>query len=109
MSHSIDVDYLNRLYEWNVETFGPGPRTEGITDHIRKELKEILADSSDCFEWVDVIILALSGACRCLASQGEGDFQKVVDMIFQKQLINELRDWPDWRESDPTKAITHVK
>mgnify|MGYP002130464712 CR=1 FL=1 len=35
--------YLHSHLHWSRKTFGPGPRTKGITDHIRKELAEIAA------------------------------------------------------------------
>lgn len=58
------LEHLRRQREWSEKTFGPGPRTKGILDHIRKELVEIEADPSDVKEWIDVTILALDGAWR---------------------------------------------
>ncbi|WP_231753038.1 dATP/dGTP pyrophosphohydrolase domain-containing protein [Burkholderia sp. TSV86] len=56
--------YLQRQREFSERTFGPGARTAGVCDHIRKELKEIEANPGDLTEWIDVVILALDGAWR---------------------------------------------
>lgn len=97
----IDAAHLQRQIEWSRETFGPGDRTQGVLDHIRKELKEIEEDpESD--EWVDVIILALDGAWR-----SGWQPQHIIDALIAKQRKNEQRVWPDWRTADPNKAIEH--
>lgn len=92
-ARSIDVDHLTRQMLWSERTFGPGPRTAGVTDHIRKELREIEAAPDDLGEWVDVIILAFDGAWRCGA-----DPQQIIDAVKVKQAKNEAREWPDWRK-----------
>lgn len=94
--------HLQRQREWSERTFGPGPRTQGVIDHIRKELLEVLADPADFSEWIDVIILALDGAWRAGASP-----QEIISGIVAKQTKNEGRIWPDWRTADPNKAIEH--
>lgn len=99
---AIDADHLDHQRAWSVETFGPGLRTAGVTDHIAKELDEIRADPTDLKEWVDVIILAFDGAWRTGASS-----QEIIDAIKAKQQRNEDRTWPDWRTADPDKAIEH--
>lgn len=38
--------HLQRQREWSEGTFGPGMRTAGVCDHIRKELCEVEADPS---------------------------------------------------------------
>lgn len=96
------VAHLARQAAWSKETFGPGPRTEGVSDHIRKELLEIAADPTDLAEWIDVVILALDGAWRC-----GGSPEQIIAGIVAKQTKNEGRNWPDWRTADPTKAIEH--
>ena len=48
------VQHLYRQREFSLKTFGPGPRTEGVCDHIRKELAEIAAEPGDLYEWVDL-------------------------------------------------------
>nr|WP_245281296.1 dATP/dGTP pyrophosphohydrolase domain-containing protein [Methylobacterium sp. ZNC0032] len=98
------VAHLIRQREFSLKTFGPGPRTKGVIDHIRKELTEIEADPADIEEWVDVIILAFDGAWRA-----GWEPQKIVEAIVAKQTKNEGRDWPDWRSADPEKAIEHVR
>jgi len=96
------LTHLERQRTWSEKTFGPGPRTAGVCDHIRKELKEIEAAPHDISEWIDVAILALDGAWRAGATP-----QQIVSALVAKQLKNESRTWPDWRTSDPTKAIEH--
>jgi hypothetical protein len=94
--------HLEHQHEWSELTFGPGIRTLAIIDHIKKELKEIEADPVDLKEWIDVIILAFDGAWRTGATPTQ-----IIDALQAKQLKNESRSWPDWRTSDPNKAIEH--
>lgn len=96
------IAHLYRQRAFSEHTFGPGMRTQGVCDHIRKELKEIEADPTDLNEWVDVILLALDGAWRAGYLPGE-----IVAAMREKQAKNELRKWPDWRTADPNKAIEH--
>lgn len=96
--------HLQRQRDWSERTFGPGARTAGVCDHIRKELNEIEADPGDLKEWIDVVILGLDGAWRSGATP-----QQIIDAIVAKQTKNEGREWPDWRTSDPNKAIEHVR
>lgn len=94
--------HLQRQREWSGRTFGPGPRTAGVVDHIRKELAEITAAPGDISEWIDVVILALDGAWRAGASP-----QDIIAELVAKQAKNEARVWPDWRTMSPDKAIEH--
>jgi len=96
--------YLYRQMLWSKKTFGPGQRTDAILDHIQKELKEIVAEPNDLEEWIDVLMLALDGAWRAGYSP-----EQVVAKLEFKRRKNEKRKWPDWRTSDPTKAIEHVR
>lgn len=96
--------HLRRQSAWSERTFGPGHRTRGVIDHIRKELIEIEADPLDLEEWVDVVILALDGAWRTGATPAE-----IVRAIAAKQTKNEGREWPDWRTMSPDEAIEHVR
>jgi hypothetical protein len=102
---SFDLwSHLHRQRQWSMTTFGPGLRTKGLLDHIRKELGEIEEDPTDLGEWIDVVILALDGAWRCGGTPSE-----IIAAIAGKQAINEKRDWPDWRTADPDKAIEHQR
>jgi hypothetical protein len=102
MSAVIDAAHLAHQREWSSETFGPGARTLGVTDHIRKELVEIEADPADLGEWVDVIILAFDGAWRA-----GWEPQQIIDAVKAKQARNEARIWPDWRTMSEDHAIEH--
>lgn len=132
------IAHLTRQAAFSRATFGPGPRTQGVIDHVRKELKEVekcytcpeeelpfiggsMAPSVDmerhaaaAKEWADVAILGIDGLTRAIsASHPLWTFEQVaacaVDMIVAKQGKNELRDWPDWRTAEPGKAIEHVR
>lgn len=94
--------HLQRQREFSGRTFGPGPRTNMVIDHIRKELREIEANPTDVREWIDVVILGLDGAWRTGATP-----QQIIDALVAKQARNEGRTWPDWRTSDPDRAIEH--
>lgn len=98
------VAHLHRQREFSARTFGPGARTAGVLDHIRKELAEIEAKPADLTEWVDVVLLALDGAWRAGHSP-----EDIVLAIAEKQMKNEARKWPDWRTAEPGKAIEHVR
>lgn len=98
------VTHLDRQREWSEKTFGPGDRTEGVLDHICKELAEVKNDPDDIYEWVDIVLLALDGAWR--AGYTSTDIALAID---NKQKKNERRQWPDWKTSEPGKAIEHIK
>src|ERR1700689_102982 len=94
------TDHLYRQGVWSEHTFGPGERSKGIVDHIRKELLEIEAAPHDLSEWVDVAILAFDGAWRSGFTP-----EQIVRALEAKQTKNEKRKWPDWRTAAPDKAI----
>jgi hypothetical protein len=94
--------HLARQCEFSARTFGPGPRVEGVTDHIAKELIEVRESGGSLAEWVDVIILAFDGAWRSGATP-----QQIIDAMVAKQTKNEGRVWPDWRTAPAGKAIEH--
>lgn len=98
------VAHLRRQREFSLRAFGPGARTQGVLDHIRKELAEVEADPGDVVEWADLIMLALDGAWRA-----GHEPEAIAQAVHDKLGINELRTWPDWRTADPTKAIEHVR
>ncbi|MHB1642040.1 MAG: dATP/dGTP pyrophosphohydrolase domain-containing protein [Acidithiobacillus sp.] len=98
------VVHLHRQRDFSLRTFGPGERTAGVLDHIRKELIEIEADPKDITEWVDVVLLAMDGAWRAGHTPKE-----IAKAITDKQSHNESRQWPDWRTAEPGKAIEHVR
>ena len=95
--------HITRQRAWSNATFGPGYSKERIIDHIKKELVEV-QESGELAEWVDIVLLALDGAWRTGATPRE-----ICDGIFDKLQINERREWPDWRESDPNRAIEHIR
>lgn len=109
------AQHLIRQMAFSHATFGPGTRTSGVADHIRKELIEVLDANGEAAEWVDVVILALDGLTRQLAycSGPRKDPALVAalacNMIEGKQSRNEARDWPDWRGAPQDRAIEHVR
>lgn len=98
------IGHLYRQRAFSHATFGPGLRTQMVSDHIKKELVEIADKPRDLNEWVDVILLAMDGAWRTGAPPEE-----IANAIARKQDKNEKREWPDWRTADPNKAIEHVR
>ena len=98
------VAHLRRQRDWSERTFGPGKRTAGLLDHIRKELREIEADPADVYEWIDVVILALDGAWR----HGHTP-ESITTALVEKQAKNEARAWPDWRTAPEGKGIEHER
>lgn len=103
---ALDAEHLDRQRSWSREAFGPSDRQLGVIDHIRKELEEVITAEPDeaLGEWVDVVILALDGAWRSGAEP-----QEILNAIAAKQATNESRIWPDWRASDGSTAIEHVR
>lgn len=105
--------HLLRQMAFSHATFGPGRRTKGVIDHIRKELAEVEASDGSSHEWVDVVILALDGLTRQIAFTNAGRVdadavaRAVCTLIRRKQTRNEERAWPDWRKADPDRAIEH--
>lgn len=81
--------WLLRHIEWSAATFGPGPRTEGLCQHITKELEEIRREPTDLEEWIDVVILALDGAWRA-----GHPAHKIVECLDAKLHKNRNRKWP---------------
>jgi hypothetical protein len=107
--------HLLRQMAWSHANFGPGERTQGVIDHIKKELDEVEKANGDSSEWVDVVILALDGLTRrlafCNGSRNDPDYvaETAINMIRGKQTKNEGRVWPDWRTAPADKAIEHVR
>lgn len=92
--------YLRRQWDWSAKTFGPGKRTLGILDHIRKELQEIGQNPLDLSEWIDVMILALDGYCR-----HGGSIEGIMAHLQAKQDKNFARKWPTPQSEDV--AVEH--
>lgn len=132
------IAHLTRQAAASRGFFGPGARTKGVTDHIKKELVEVEKCYTDPLptrrheppmrrlpadqerhaaaadEWTDVAILGMDGLLRSIsAAHPDRPFhwvaQVAVGKIVAKQGKNELRDWPDWRTADPDEAIEHVR
>ena len=95
-------EYIRQQIEFSEKTFGPGERTVGLLDHIKKELDEVEADPAG-MEWIDVIILALDGAWRVGCSP-----EMIEYLLIAKLEINKNRKWPDWRTAEQGRAIEHI-
>lgn len=97
------IPYLERQADWSHKTFGGGLRTKGITDHIRKELKEIEdSQGADLEEWIDVMILAMDGYWR-----HGGHKLDLMRRLQEKQDKNLNRQWPVPISEDV--AVEHVR
>lgn len=106
------VQHLIRQIAFSKKAFGPGRRTGGILEHIKKELVEVAAEPHDISEWIDIVNLALDGAWRHMSHDGLSDEEvakEVVSVLRMKLVKNEKRDWPDWRLFDENKAIEHKR
>lgn len=109
--------HLLRQMAFSHATFGPGERTAGVIDHIKRELKEVELANGESSEWVDVVILALDGLTRRLAFCYSGGVRRdpeevakiACDMIKNQQSRNEGRVWPDWRTVPEGQAIEHIR
>lgn len=107
--------HLVRQIAFSRSTFGPFERTNGVCDHITKELVEVRTGYRPEYraeEWIDVVILGLDGLWRALSMAypcltDEEIAAKMVVMLDLKQTKNEGRKWPDWRTASPDKAIEH--
>lgn len=107
--------HIVRQIAWSGATFGPGPRTAGVSDHIRKELVEVDEANGCPAEWTDVAILAMDGLWRAVRAHNPPNLSNdevaalVMQHIVDKQNRNERRAWPDWRTAPTDKAIEHVR
>lgn len=96
--------YLAEQERFSAATFGPGMRTNGLVEHIKKELQEIQADPTDLNEWIDVIILALDGYWR-----HGGSPTAIMPLLSAKLDRNRTRQWPNWRTLTNDDPIEHVR
>ena len=96
------IGHLHRQHSFSLKTFGPGHRTKGVIDHIRKELVEVEGAPLDLKEWVDAITLGFDGALRAGHSPAA-----IVAQLSATLTRNEGRVWPDWRTQPADKAIEH--
>lgn len=125
------LDFFERQQEWSYETFGPptfkGPK--GPLDHLAKEVIEASAAwdrvvaaerlkvppfplegdrifKEELFkareEIIDCLFLVFDAAHRAGMSYSE-----MSRIAMEKLAKNKLRTWPDWRGTDPDKAIEH--
>lgn len=94
-------EFVARHAEWTETTFGPGLRTKGITNHIRKELIEIENEPTKLEEWIDVLLLALDGARRTGATGTQ-----IMQELERKHLIVKSRIYPFPKSEDhPSEHI----
>lgn len=101
------VTHIYNQREHSLKTFGPldgGQKVQGILKHIEKEVEEIRKDPKDLEEYIDVMILAMDAAYRSGFTP-----EQIAEMLMRKQLKNEQRTWPDWREVDLSQPLEHVR
>lgn len=100
------IDHISAQKAWSYSTFGtPAERgSDGVIDHLKKEIHEVEQNPRDLEEWIDIIMLAIDGASR------EGHSPEEIAIALSNKLErNKCREWPDWRNAEPGKAIEHVK
>jgi hypothetical protein len=98
------ITHLYRQQRFSEKTFGPGERSKGVCNHIRKELVEIENKPHDLEEWIDVILLACDGARRVGYTP-----EQIAAQLEAKLTKNEQRVWPDWRTMSVDDPIEHTK
>lgn len=98
------ASFIRDQIDFSSRTFGPGTRSKGVVEHIRKELREIEADPADVSEWIDVVILALDGAWRAGYTP-----EQICDALDAKLQKNKARKWLDWRTMSEDQAIEHAR
>lgn len=94
-------EFLSAQREWSERTFGPGKRTIGVTEHIKKEIEEVRENPEDLTEWVDIILLALDGYWR-----HGGQPETIMADMIAKQEKNFKRTYNRTAEDQPS---FHVK
>lgn len=106
-------EYVTQQILWGERTFGPGYRTNGVLQHIEKEIEEVRAEPHDLEEWIDLIVLSVDGAWRSIHRDlrevlpEEAVAEMVVACLWAKLMKNKARTWPDWRERSEDEAIEH--
>lgn len=81
------IGHIIKQMDFSAATFGPGSRQQGVSDHILKEVVEIAEGNNDPMEWVDVWLLSMDGAWRCLRDQ----YVEITDFELATMIV-ELRD-----------------
>lgn len=113
--HKSNGKFSFRSFYWQQQefsegTFGPGNRTKGVCEHIRKELAELeeavaLGNRNAIIaEICDIIILAIDLAWRNGFRSSE-----IERGLMAKLRRNKSRIWPDWRKASRDKPIEHVR
>ena len=98
------LEFLKQQQKFQAETFGTKPRSAGVIDHIKKELKEVEVNPAEILEWIDIVLLAFGGALNVGFSPA-----RILGALETKIDINNKRDWPNWKTANPDKAIEHIK
>ena len=98
------IAHLHRQREFSYRTFGKEPNLVRVINHLRKEIEEVAADPKDIFEWIDVMKLAMDGACRAGYSP-----EQITAALDEKQQILENRQWPDPNTIPPGQPVEHIR
>lgn len=106
--------FLVEKARWSLNTFGPGPRTRGISQHIEKELKEIEKEPYDLEEWIDVFMLATDGFWRAWRVDNPTQpldemADRFTELMVAKHQKNVARKWTKpvlTPEQDPQDVAT---
>lgn len=99
MSREFDLMWQD-VSRWGLETF-PNPTAEGICNHIKEELDEILADPRDKSEYADVMILLIQ---LCTVANLTGS--DLINEVREKMKINKQRKW---EKPDEQGIVRHKK
>lgn len=102
------IDYIQRHIKWSRATFGKGKFTQRLTNHIRKELREIEAAPTDLEEWIDVLILGLDGAWRAGHSAEEITLMLEAKLKKNKSRVFLLPDDPN-EPAEHDRSLDHLQ
>lgn len=79
--------FQHDTFQWAKATF-PEATTETCFNHLKREIKEILADPSDMTEWADGLMLYLQAA-----SYSGVNVDELLPYMQDKFAVNKQRDW----------------
>lgn len=85
------IAHLTRQAAFSRATFGPGPRTKGVTDHIRKELEEV----EKCYEERTRTVITGSFEDAMTGKMKPIEKQVPVDLSIEERHADAAAEWAD--------------
>jgi hypothetical protein len=97
-----DVLKLNRIQYLATVEHQSWPK---VLKSLKDTLNSLLGNPYDVELWRHAIFLSIVGYVQL----NDGKDDELMVQLFAKQRKNFNRTWPDWRKSDPDKAVEHVR